>query len=324
MAPVPRPTTEANPAPQLAGGSPVLTVIMVSYNTRELTLTALATLIANTPGIGMQLIVVDNASDDGSSEAVAERFPEVELIASDSNLGFAAANNVAAERAQGEWLLLLNPDTETFAGSIASMLDFSRSHPEAGIVGGRTLYPDGTLNPFSCANRMTAWSLFCGATGLSRAFPSSPIFNSEQMGGWQRDTVRHVDIVVGCFFLVRRELWQELGGFDTRYFMYGEEADFCLRAAHLGYRPMITPDAEIMHVVGASSTRREDKLIPLMRAKASLVRGHWHKMAVPLGISLLWLWAVLRKLASTAGLDRQNRPLWTAVWRRRHEWLAGY
>ncbi|KLI64638.1 glycosyltransferase family 2 protein [Aurantiacibacter marinus] len=303
-----------------------VTVIMVSYNTRELTCTAIDTLLRNAGDVTMDIIVWDNASEDGSADAVAERFADINLIRSDDNVGFGAANNAAAKLAQTEWLLLLNPDTETHPNAVANLLAFAKAHPEAGIVGGRTVFPDGTLNIASCWNRMTPWSLFCNAVGLSRVFSSSELFNPEGIGGWKRDTVRKVDIVVGCFFMIRTSLWRELGGFSPRYFMYGEESDMCLRAAKIGYRPMITPDAQIMHLVGASSKRREDKVLRLMRAKATLIQDHWSNAARPFGITMLWLWIAMRRAGSALlGLGSGgSSELWKQVWRQRRAWLGGY
>ena len=255
--------------------TPDLTVIIVSYNTRELTLAALRTLYATTEAIAFHSVVLDNASSDGSADAVAEAFPQVELIRSAENLGFARANNVVAAQTRTDWLLLLNPDTECHAGAVDNLMAFARANPQAGIYGGRTVFPDGRLNIASCWNRITPWSVFCLATGLTAAFPRSTLFDTEAMGSWQRDTVREVDIVVGCFLLIRRDLWERLGGFDLRYFMYGEEADLCLRARRLGFRPMITPDAQIMHLVGAASASKVGTRILVTKARVTLIRDHW-------------------------------------------------
>lgn len=308
--------------------SPEVTVIMVSYNTRDLTVKAIETLFENAGNVSFRLVVWDNASHDGSADAIAARFPDVELIRSDDNIGFARANNAVAETVTTPWLLLLNPDTETHVNAVENILAFGKAHPEAGITGGRTVFRDGSLNIASCWNTMSLWSLFCLATGLAKVFVNSGFFNPEGIGGWKRDSVRHVDVVVGCFMLVPTELWRELGGFSPRYFMYGEEHDFCLRAARLGYRPMITPDAEIMHLVGAATAKREDKIVSLMRSKATLIRDHWKGWKVQIGLKLLWLWIANRKLASSLNAivlgETQNKACWDAVWRKRKDWLKGY
>ena len=305
-----------------------VTVIVVSWNTRALTLKAIETLLENAGDVSMHVVVWDNASADGSAEAVAQQFPQVELIAHDENIGFAKANNIVAATAQTEWLLLLNPDTETHLNAIESLLKFGKNNTGAGIVGGRTVFPDGSLNPASCWRKSTPWSLFCSAFGLSRAFPKSNVFNSEAIGGWRRDSVREVDIVVGCFFLLRRSLWEELGGFNNKYFMYGEEADMCLRAAKLGYRPMVTPDAQIMHLVGASTKLRSEKQIRLMRARMSLMQDHWSPIWLPLGRALMWMWIANRRLASKLMAmwsgDGAADAEWKKIWDARHDWLRGY
>lgn len=310
--------------------TPSLTVIIVSYNTRDLTLAALRTLYGTTQATAFHTVVLDNASQDGSADAVAEAFPQVELIRSAENLGFARANNVVAAAARSEWLLLLNPDTECHAGAVDNLMAFARANPQAGIYGGRTVFPDGRLNIASCWNRITPWSVFCLATGLTAAFPRSAVFDTEAMGGWQRDTVREVDIVVGCFLLIRRDLWERLGGFDLRYFMYGEEADLCLRARRLGFRPMITPDAQIMHLVGAASASKAGKRVLVTKARMTLIRDHWPRGLVPLGVAMMWLWGAVRVSAAWL-LARLRRPrdqerlaYWREVWAQRADWLAGY
>lgn len=313
---------------QSAGAFEEVTVIIVSYNTRELTLKALETLYANAGDVRMRVIVWDNASADSSADAIAAAYPHTELIRSAENLGFAVANNRASEMVRSEWLLLLNPDTETHPRAIEALLRFAKAHPEAGIVGGRTVFPDGSLNPASCWNRITAWSLLCSAAGLSRLFASSRVFNPEGIGGWQRDTVRHVDIVVGCFLMIHIDLWRQLGGFQQKYFMYGEEADLCLRAAKAGYRPMITPDAQIMHLVGASTPQLAPKLIQLMKARATLIRDHWSPFAQPIGLGLLMVWSFNHRLKSLVlGMVRgqsAGNDAWTTLWKKRQEWLSGY
>ncbi|TFL17134.1 glycosyltransferase family 2 protein [Jannaschia formosa] len=315
--------------PATSTADPALTVVMVSYNTRDLTLAALRTLLETTRETAMRVVVLDNASTDGSAEAVAASFPEVELVRSCENLGFARANNRVAAAARTEWLLLLNPDTECRPGAVDRLMAFARARPEAGIWGGRTVFPDGRLNPSSCWMRITPWSMLCRATGLTALFPDSSLFNPEGLGGWARDSTREVDIVSGCFLLIRRALWEELGGFDLRYFMYGEDADLCLRAARAGWRPAITPEAEIVHLVGAASTRA-DKLVMVNAARVTLMRDHWPGALVPLGVGLHWLWgavrlgwARVRALTGRPG-DLETARKWRAVWARRRDWLTGY
>ncbi len=216
-----------------------------------MTLECIRSVFAETTNISFQLIVIDNASHDGSADAIEKEFgTRLMLIRSAENIGFAAANNLASRQAVGEYLLLLNPDTIVLRNAIERLHAFAKENPRGGIYGGRTLFADGSLNIASCWRTMSPWSLFCSAFGLTAAFPRSNLFDPEAFGNWKRDTVREVDIVVGCFLLLKLKLWRDLGGFDLKYWMYGEEADLCLRAKALGYQPMITPEAEIVHYLG--------------------------------------------------------------------------
>ncbi len=303
--------------------TPDVSILIVTYRCRDAARACLASLEGSQAS--HEIVVLDNDSRDGTVEMVRSEFPGVRLVASDENLGFALGCNRAAEEAHGEYLFLLNPDTVVHEGAVENLLAFARAHPEHGLYGGRTLDPDGSVNPGSCWGAPTLWSLFCFATLLTSAFKRTRLFDPESLGGWKRDTVREVDIVTGCLLLVSRSLWQELGGFDRRFFMYGEDADLSLRAAALGYRPAITPDAVVTHEIGVSSSTREDKLMLLFRGKATLLRKHWRGLRLRLGLFLLTVGLGLRSLLSRPGRDDGARPSpWTQVWRNRREWLPGY
>ncbi len=308
-----------------------VSILVVSYNTRALTLAALQSAVRETHDTAFEIIVVDNASTDGSASAIAETFPGIRLIASPANLGFAAANNLAARSARGRFLLLLNPDTVVLDRAIDRLHAFSLARPEARIWGGRTVFADGTLNPASCWGRMTPWNLFCRAAGLTAMFRDTEFFNREAYGGWARDTVREVDIVSGCFLMIERAFWCELGGFDPAFFMYGEEADLCLRARALGARPAVTPEATIVHLGGASETARTVKMVKLLAAKASLVSRHFHPSTRPMGRALHAAWPLSRLFAHTLraaltgrAADREAAATWGEIWRQRVHWRYGY
>ena len=238
-----------------------------------MTLACLRSVIAQAATARYELIVLDNASTDGSAAAIRAEFPDILLIALDENIGFARANNMAALHARGRRLLLLNPDTVILDHAIDRLHAFAEGRPDCGIWGGRTVFADGRLNPASCWGRATLWSIFCLAFGLTR-MRGSRLFNPEGYGGWRRDTVRAVDIVTGCFFLIDRALWQRCGGFDPVFFMYGEEADLCIRARRFGARPAITPTATIIHHGGASEPDRAEQRIKVLAGRISLMRRH--------------------------------------------------
>ncbi len=296
-----------------------------------MTRAALDSVLAETKDVSYEVIAVDNASSDGSADMIAAHPVRPVLIRLNENIGFARANNLAARRARGRYILLLNPDTIVLDRAIDKLVAFARSEARARIWGGRTLYASGTLNPSSCWGRMTLWNLFCRAAGLTGLFPQSGICNGEAYGGWQRDTIRRVDIVSGCFFLIERELWDGLNGFDPLFFMYGEEADLCLRAHAFSARPMVTPHATIIHYGGASELARANKMVRLLAAKVSLVDRHWQPALAPIGRLLLTAWPLTRLIATSirAALvqspnNHETADAWRQIWQRRKEWHHGY
>lgn len=241
------------------------------------------------------------------------------------------ANNIAIEQAGGEYLLLLNPDTVVLDNAIGRLLDFAGQHPAAGIWGGRTVFGNGALNPGSCFRKMSIWNQFCRASGLAAIFRNSELFNAEEYGGWSRDSIRQVDIVCGCFLMIKRTLWNQLKGFDRRFFMYAEEADLCLRAKKLGYSPMITGAAQIIHYGGGSEKVRADKMVRLLSAKIELQKVHWSEINQRVGVFLFKSWVVTRMMAYSVlslqgGQSRyvDARKIWHEIWTRRHEWSKGY
>ncbi|MEM9128123.1 MAG: glycosyltransferase family 2 protein [Pseudomonadota bacterium] len=302
---------------------PELTIIVVSYNTKEMTLDCLRSIKSQTIS-NYEVIVIDNASKDGSADAIAAEFPEFVFIKSQTNHGFAKANNLAAQKARGKYLLLLNPDTVVLDGAIDKLLEFAHQRPEAKIWGGRTLYGDRSLNPTNCWRRMTMWGLTSQVLGLNSIFRNSEFFNSENYGGWQRQDEREVDIVTGCLLLIERSFWERLGGFDLTYHMYGEEADLCLRARKLGARPRVTPNAEIVHYKGASEVVRADKMVRLMRGKITLIEDHFGPFTRPFAHSLFRLWPLSRKIYCFMLGRVDASKTWGEVWRRRNEWRSGW
>ena len=320
---------DADLVPALSAPDPLVSIIVISFNTREMTLECLRSVVAETT-VPYELIVLDNDSKDGSAEAIAAEFPAIRLIASRENLGFARGNNVASAGARGKYVLLLNPDTLVLDHALDRIVAFAERTPEAGIWGGRTLSGDRSLNPTSVFGDMTLWSLFCRATGLALVFKDSAFFNSEFYGDWQRDSERAVDVVMGCFFLMRRTDWEALGGLDPTFVMYGEEADLCRRARARGARPRMTPDATIVHFHGASS-RRADREIMTLKAQATMIRRHFPGWKRPAGLFLLGVWPWTRMvsgdvIAKVSGRERfaEAGRMWADVWKARDDWRAGY
>ena len=282
-----------------------VSILIISFNTIDLTRACLASVYAEAGDHSFEVIVVDNDSADGSAGMVRSEFPQATLFALDENLGFGRANNLAAEHAAGDRVLLLNSDTVVLDGAIDRLLDFADAHPEARVYGGRSLFADGSLNPTCCWGKPTLWNEFCLASGLSSVFAGSTFFNGRYLGDWQRDSVREVDVISGSYLLMDAPLWAQLEGFDTRFFMYGEDVDLCLRANQAGGQCLFTPASQIIHHGGGSERVVADKMVRLLKAKVQLYEKHWSR-------TRQWLATTPRKPRRSA--SRSWSPASLATW----------
>ena len=306
--------------------SPDVSVIIVSYNSEKDIRGCLESVFNERDHVSQEVIVLDNNSSDRTAAIVREEFPQVKLIVPSANLGFAGGNNEAARHAEGEFLLLLNPDTIILRNAIDRIVDFARAHPGHGLYGGRTLKVDGSLEPSSCWGLPGLWSLAMFATGLSTLFRHHSVFDPESLGSWRRDSVREVGVITGCFLLTKNDFWKQLGGFDERFFMYGEDTDLSLRCHRAGCRPIICPDAELIHAIGRSSSQPIHKAILLYTGKAEYIRRRWSGLSQALALALLAAGVRLRALGAHASrvLGRSPASPWVDLWLRREEWLGGY
>jgi GT2 family glycosyltransferase len=232
----------------MSAARPDLSVIVLSYNTRELTLACLRSLAAAGPGLAIEVLVIDNASTDDTVAAVRAEFPSARVISNERNLGFAAGNNVGLAAAGGAYLLLLNSDTEVAPGSLRVLVDFMKNHPEAGACGPQLLNPDGTLQP-SGRNLPSVWSVFVGMTKLYRLERR----NFYSVRGRDYGKVARVDELSGAALLVRREAYERTGGFDPRFFAYYEDIDWCKRLGDAGCALYYVPQAQVYHLWGGTS-----------------------------------------------------------------------
>lgn len=229
---------------------PRVSVLIVSYNTRALLLEALASV---TSCGTLETIVVDNASSDGSADAVAERFPEVWLIRSEQNLGFAAGINLAASHACGDALLVLNPDARLTSGALPQMLEILERQPQAAIVGPSLQYADGSAQP--------AAFLFPGLIQVALdLFPIARLMDTRWNGRVSSDVACEIDHPLGACMLIRRAAWDEVGPFDEAYFMYVEEVDWCRRAKDRGWQVWYEPRSVVVHHAGQSTRQAPDAM----------------------------------------------------------------
>ncbi|MET7822399.1 glycosyltransferase family 2 protein [Micromonospora zamorensis] len=304
---------------------PDVSVVIVSYNTRDLTLRCLRELVdSRTPDVRFDITVVDNASLDSSADAIAKRFPEVRLIRLAENVGWGRAVNRGAVVSDGEYLLLLNPDTVPVGHPVTELLTFARRRPAHRVYTGRTLHANGTDDGYSCWGMPSLWSHFTFATGLSTLFSRYHWANPEGLPRYDRQSVREVPAVSGCLMLIERDLFYQLGGFDPQFFLYSDDIDLASRVAALGARPILNPDAAVIHVGGASSSS-EGQRVKILRGKVTYVCRHWSPPRARLGIGLLAVGVGLRAVGKTLlAADRSRGVDWVSVWRQRHVWSAGW
>ena len=229
-----------------------VSIIIVNWNTRQITSDCLDSIYSQDSSLEYEVIVIDNASSDNSVFSIKQNFSEIILIENEVNLGFAAANNQGMRIAKGRYVLLLNSDTVVLDHAIEKTVAFANQHPEAGVVGCRVLNQDMSLQP-SCFMYPSVLNMFLASTYLYKIFPGSKFFGREMMSWWEMLDVREVDVVRGCFMLVSRKAIHEVGVLDESYFMYCEETDWCYRMNDFGWKSLFTPDAEIIHLGGASS-----------------------------------------------------------------------
>ncbi len=223
-----------------------ISVVIVGWNAKHYLELCLDSLAKSPPRRSMEVLVVDNASSDGTSEMIEARYPWVKLIKSSENLGFSKGNNVAIRQAQGRYVALVNPDVIVFAGCLDALADFLDENPKVGNVGPRVLNPDMSMQS-TCRRFPTLWNNFCSATSLSTRFPNSRFFAGEHMFYFPHDRTLPVDVLVGCFSMIRREALDTVGLLDEDLFMYGDDVDWCRRARDAGWEVVFYPGGQAIH-----------------------------------------------------------------------------
>lgn len=229
-----------------------ISIIIVNWNGKDLLRECLASLVGKASGLAVEVIVVDNASTDGSADMVEREYPGFRLIRSDRNLGFATANNLAIKQSSGKYVALVNSDVKVLQGCLEELCRYLDNNPEVGCVGPRVLNADLTLQD-SCRHFPGVWNNFCSATGLATAFPKCKALSGEHMFYFAHDRVCRVDSLVGCFWMVRRAALEEVGLLDEAFFMYAEDVDWCRRSWRAGWQVVFVPSASAIHYRGGSS-----------------------------------------------------------------------
>jgi len=288
-----------------------LTVVMVSYNTKELLKRSLKSIYQNVKGISFEIVVVDNGSRDNSVRMIRNKFPQVKLIENRENLGFARANNQAIEQSRARYFLLFNPDSSFKASPPHKMIKFMDNHPQVGILGCKILNTDGTIQP-SNASFPNLFTEFLRAFQLKKLIPGVRARGKigEKWRGilgstlkeylrvyWDSETIREVDWVTGACLLARRKAIEEVGLLDENFFMYYEDADWCYRMRNKDWKTYYFPFFEVVHYVGKSDSRFSPRtFIERHKSMYYYFRKHKGKKAVFLlrlfifgGLALRWV-----------------------------------
>ncbi|MHC5063391.1 MAG: glycosyltransferase family 2 protein [Planctomycetota bacterium] len=234
-------------------GQPDLSVVILSWNTRDMTLACLRALAVDQSEFSREVIVVDNGSEDGSADAVAAEFPEIKLLRNEENEGYSRGNNMGAELASGRFLCLLNSDTEVRPRALDEMLRFIDCNPEYGAVGPRLVHPDGRVQP-ACKRFPGLFTALCFDSFWGSFPPGSWVQRRYLMKDFDHLESRDVDQPPGACFMMRRELWQELGGMDGELWLFYNDVDLCRRIKSKGQRIRYLASAEVMHHEGASTS----------------------------------------------------------------------
>ncbi len=229
-----------------------ISVVIVAWNAKKYVELCLQSLADAPPKRSMEVFVVDNASADGTSEMIETRFPSVKLIKSSENLGFSRGNNVAIGQATGRYVALVNPDVILFPGCLDALADFLDENPKVGNAGPRVFNPDMSQQS-TCRRFPTLWNNFCSASRLERVFKGFRFFAGEHMFYFAHDRTLSVDVIVGCFSMIRREALDEVGLLDEGLFMYGDDVDWCRRARNAGWDVVFYPGARAIHDRGKTT-----------------------------------------------------------------------
>ena len=273
---------------------PDASIIIVNWNAKDPLRNCLKSIYENSGKLDCEIIVVDNASTDGSADMVKKEWPGVTLVENSGNQGFARANNIGIRQSNSRYVCLVNPDVVVLEGCIGNSIEFMDQRPSVGMTGPRILNPDRTLQP-SCRHFPSIWNSLCQTLGLNYLFPKSRFFSEPFMNYWAHDTVRKVDSIGGMFWTVRRQAINEVGLLDEDFFLYSEDIDWCKRFHTVGWDVMFYPGAEAIHFGGASSANAPIRFyIEMQKADLQYWRKHHGKLGKVCYMTIILLNNVLR------------------------------
>jgi GT2 family glycosyltransferase len=237
-----------------------VSIIIVTWNSQEFIRNCLDSIFLSQSNLTLEIIVVDNGSSDHTTKIVEEFYPQVNLIQNKKNLGYAKANNQGIEKVRGEYILLLNPDTQVLEDALSWMYEFMEENPKIGALGPKLLNPDKSVQA-SCGEFPTFSTLVWEFSGLSRLFPKSKIFGRWKMGYFDFNETREVDQPMGSCLMLRRETLDDVGIFDENFGMFFNDVDLCFAIRKRGWKIYFYPKAKVIHHKGASTKKVKAKMI---------------------------------------------------------------
>ncbi|MFM7349156.1 MAG: glycosyltransferase family 2 protein [Erythrobacter sp.] len=300
--------------------APAISILIVAYNSRDFICDCIGSVIAHTAPGSYEILLVDNGTD-ATADLVAATFPSVRIIPGQGNIGFGRGNNLLAEHARGDYLLLLNPDTRLEDPAIDRLLAFARAQPGA-AWGGLTKNPDGELHG-NFLPIPTLGTILREVAGMGGALHHDAL--ARQLG----DGPRRIEVLTGGYMMVSREAWQALGGFDESFLLYSEEVDLFTRLKKLGGAVWLCPDSQVIHDVGSGDLFSPIRLVFAYTGRMHYARRHWRGLTVPLIGVGYWLSALRRWLTSMAlgpvsATHRARRRAFTPIILRPWVWWRGY
>jgi N-acetylglucosaminyl-diphospho-decaprenol L-rhamnosyltransferase len=278
-----------------------LAVVIVNYNAGEFLARCVASVFESAGGLALDVVVVDNASRDGSARAAAARQPRMRLLQNPTNRGLSAAWNQGAEESDAPWVLFLNPDAEIWDGDLAGFVKVGEGRPDVAVLGPLVRNADGSI--YESGRVFPSVGMAVGHAFLGPFLPRNRYTRSYRLAGWDRRTEREVDWVSGACMLLRRSAFEEVGRFDEGFWLYGEELDLCTRLRDAGWRVLFTPELEILHEGGVSTGRSRRTHVLHSESIYRYYRKHrsrgWRRATLPAA------WLALRARAElVAARDR--------------------
>jgi hypothetical protein len=263
-----------------------ISIVIVSWNGKEYLRQCLESIPSKASRYTIESIVVDNASTDGAPELVETMFPQVRLIRNAENYGFAKANNIGIRESKGRYICLVNSDVVILDDCIDRLHSYMETHAEIGMLGPQILDRNMKIQR-SCMGSLTLRDAFYRSIALDTLFPRSKLFGGYLMTYWKHDTIREVDVINGCFWMVRREALQQVGLLDERFFIYAEDKDWCKRYWNAGWKVVYYPEAQAIHYGGASSSNAPIRFYIEMHRADMQYWGKYHNRLSQLIYSLI-------------------------------------